>query len=66
MVKKLAAIDLAAQFDRRSWDVPDQFGKRVRVVVVATWYKPGSKTTVDGSMKIAPSYYEAIKGPSES
>jgi hypothetical protein len=65
VIKKQAAIDVAAEFDRRSWDVPQSLSKPVRVVVVVTWYKPGSKTTVDGSMKIAIDEYDATKGANQ-
>jgi hypothetical protein len=56
-VKKTAYDDQAATFPRRSWLVPfDQF-YHYRVLVIIRWFKPGSKTVVQGLTKQRYVYY---------
>ena len=62
VVKKLASDSAPAVFDRRGWDVPAQLGRDIRVVVIANWYRPGSKTEVDGTIKFAVEWYRSTRG----
>ena len=65
VVKRQAKIDVPAQFDTRTWDVPQSVSRDLRVVVTAKWYEMGSKTAVAGSIKVAVEWYRATKGTKE-
>jgi hypothetical protein len=65
VAKKQAKIDVAAQFDTRTWDIPQSLNRPVRIVVTAKWYQLGSKTAVAGLIKVGVEYYGATKGTKE-
>ena len=65
VVKKLANDAQAVSFDRRAWSVPNNLARAIRVVVTGTWYKPGSKTQVDGTIKLAVEYFGMTRGATE-
>lgn len=65
VVKKIATDAQPAVFDRRAWTAPQSLEREVRVVVTGTWYKHGSKTQVDGTIKLGVEYYRATRGAAE-
>lgn len=51
-VKKFAWDDQAAKFGDRAWEVDVEEDYHFRVIVILRWYKPGSKTQVQGAATV--------------
>jgi hypothetical protein len=65
LVKKLAHDDTSVGFGRKSWEVDTDTDYHFRVLSKLTWYKPGSKTRVQGRVQVLTDKYLKILGANE-